>query len=365
MDPYYSELYLKYKFFLKNISYLKKIRLNEIQEQVIYFFALHPNSSAYDITVDKLTSSSNGADKGINTKNYRYAKIIVNKLYKLNLIDKNKDKENSHNRYSHSLTDVGLLYIIRSHIFLYINIQTLIKSYGHSKIFYEPLSPFIELETLISINIPRDMSNYLSLYIQEYYSKIEKFISNTENKKDWNENPWAWNIEKIRNYLIEKYKYKWLENAETKENHDQTILQFVNEDDHREYIEIRYEEKSNLGTLIIGTKKRKQERIINIESFLIKFHFSKEESIGRAFSTLDTQWSSKFIFPILSSLDGLNKHKLLFLSKDKKFNRSLETAKKDFDRIYLSIKNPHKYSMESLLAKNFLEIFLSRNNDDK
>ena len=71
--------------------------------------------------------------------------------------------------------------------------------------------------------------NAISLYIQKHCSKIENFISYTINNNNWgDETEWNWDSESLREYLIDKYKYKWLENAETKEYYDPTILRFFN-----------------------------------------------------------------------------------------------------------------------------------------
>ena len=134
-----------------------------------------------------------------------------------------KKKKNPHNKKSYSLTDIGLFYIIRLPTFLSIDIQAMIRNYPDFKIFKDLLYPFINLDTLCSENIPIDILNAISLYIQKHCSKIENFISFAKNKNNWgDENEWNWNTESLRKYLIDKYKYKWLENAETKENNDQT-----------------------------------------------------------------------------------------------------------------------------------------------
>lgn len=69
---------------------------------------------------------------------------------------------------------------------------------------------------------------------------------------------------------------------------------------------------------------------------------------------------SEFVFCLLAAFRSFNLDVLLLFSKDEKFIRSLEIAKEEFNKIYLSIKNPSKHSIESRLAKNFLEIFLPR-----
>ena len=69
------------------------------------------------------------------------------------------------------------------------------------------------------------------------------------------------------------------------------ILRFFNKNKRSQYIDIRLRFKGDktYGYLINGTKKKKQEIIIpNIETFLIKFHLSKEEKIGRSFSNYYT-----------------------------------------------------------------------------
>ena len=149
-------------------------------------------------------------------------------------------EKNPHNKKSYFLTDIGLFYIIRLPIFLSIDIQAMIRNYHDFKIFKDLLYPFINLDTLCSENIPIDILNAISLYIQKHCSKIENFISYTINKNNWgDETEWNWNTEALRKYLIDKYEYKWLENAETKENYDQTILRFFNKNKRTQYIDIR------------------------------------------------------------------------------------------------------------------------------
>jgi hypothetical protein len=107
----------------------------------------------------------------------------------------------------------------------------------------------------------------------------------------------------IREYLIDKYKYKWLENAETKENYDQTILKFFNKNKCSQYIDIRLRLKGDkISGYLKGKRTKKQEiTILNIETFLIKFNLSKEEKIGRSFLNYYIMRDSEFLFSLLSA----------------------------------------------------------------
>jgi hypothetical protein len=204
------------------------------------------------------------------------------------------------------------------------------------------------------------------LYIQKYYLEIENFISYTKNKNNWrDETEWNWNSESLRNYLIDKYKYKWLENAETKEYYDPIILRFYNENKPSEYIDIRFEKDKNFGYLKTGTKRKRRKKITipNIETFM--FHLSKEEKIGRSFSNYYTMRDSEFLFSLLSSSTSYTFNISLLFSKDEKFIRALEIAKEEFDNFYLSIKNPYRYSLEAQVIKEIQELAYKRNKDDK
>ena len=61
----------------------------------------------------------------------------------------------------------------------------MIRNYPDFKMFKDLLYPFIKLDTLCSENIPRDILNAISLYIQQHCSEIENFISYAKNKNNW------------------------------------------------------------------------------------------------------------------------------------------------------------------------------------
>ena len=362
MDPYFQS-YLDFKYFQNIFLNLRYIKLNAIQEQFLYIFVYHPHSSAYDIASGKKLLDVSRLLINKIPITYRHAKIVIKFLYKLKLIDYDKEKEkNSHQRQPYSLTYLGLFYLIRSPNFLSIDIQAMIKNYPNLKIFMDLLYPFIKLETLSFPDIPLRIKNQISLYIQEQYLKIENFISSTENKEDWNLIRWIWNEEKLQRYLINKYKYEWLETADTEISHEGTIVKFVNKNKTNEQLEIRLRANKNSGYLIIGPEKKKKKKEItaNIKKLLLKFSFSKEEEIGNIFSTYYYPRCPEFVFSIVSSFNDFNFDTLLLFSKDENFIRSLETAKEEFEKNYLSIKNPYQYSAEARLAKNFWEISLAR-----
>ena len=132
----------------------------------------------------------------LNNSAYRQAKNILSKLCKLKLIELDNEKEkNPHKKKCYSLTDIGLFYIIRMPTFLRIDIQAMIKNYPNFKIFKDLLYPFIKLETLRSENIPIDILNAISLYIQKYCLKIENFISLCKKQKQLGMR-YGWNWDK-------------------------------------------------------------------------------------------------------------------------------------------------------------------------
>jgi hypothetical protein len=357
LNPLYLKYFKDYNYFKDIINTIQNIRLTKIEESYLRLFVSYPHYSAYDIETNKKMQDGTSDDK-LNDNAYRRAKFIVKKLEKLKLIALEREKEKySHNKKPYSLTDTGLFYIIKSHTILSIDIQAMFRNYPNFKIFKDLLYPFIKLDTLCSENIPIDILHAISLYIQKHCSKIENFIFYTKNKNDWNGTSWNWNTEKLRKYLIDKYKYKWLENAKTKENYNQTILIFFNKKKPNEHIDIRFERDKNFGYLRNGAKKKRQKIIIpKIETFLFKFHLSKEEMIGRSFSNCYTMRSSKFVFSLLSAFTSYTLNTSLLFSKDENFIKSLETAKEDFDKFYLSIKNPYQYSLEALIAKDLWEL---------
>ena len=365
MNPYFLECFKDYNYFKSIINNIKNIRLSKNQESYLLYFVLHPHYSAYDIKFNKKEECEKG-DVTFDIS-YRQTNNILNNLCKLKLIALDKEK-NSHNKKSYFLTDIGLFYIITSPTFLHIDIQDMIRNYHGFKIFKDLLYPFINLDTLCSENIPRNILNVISLYIQNHCSSIENFISFVKNKNNWHEISWNWNTEKLRKYLIDKYKYEWLENAEDKEDNEQTNLIFFNKNKCSQSINIRLRFKGDkpYGYLISGTKKKKKEiPIPNIETFLIKFHLSKEESIGRSFSNYYTMRDSEFLFSLLSASTSYTFDISVLFSKDENFIRALEAAKEEFGKFYLAIKNPYRYSLEASILNDLWEIACQKSKDDK
>lgn len=369
MNPYYLKYFSNYEYYENIINNIQNIKLSKKQESYLLSFVFYPHFSAYDIERKKKPKVERGED-AINSSEYRQATNIVSKLCDLKLIELDKEKEeNPHKKKIYSLTANGLFYIIRWHSFFGRDIQAMIKNYPNFKMLKDLVYPFIKLDTLCSENIPISILNAIFLYIQQYCLKIENFINYAKNKVEWQRDSWNWNIEKLRKFLIEKYKYEWLENAEDKEDNEQTNLIFFNKNKCNQSINIRLRFKGDkfYGYLISGTKNKKKEiPIPNIETFLIKFHLSKEESIGRSFSLYYTISPAEFGFLLLSG--GFTSYTYdisLLFSKDENFSQALEAAKEEFDKLYLSIKNPYQYSLESLIAKDLWELAYKRNKDDK
>ena len=164
--------------------------------------------------------------------------------------------------------------------FLRLDVQVMIKNYPNLKIFKDLLYPFITLDTLCSSDIPINIKKQISVYIHGHYSKIENFIFYTENKQDWDEEILIWDHEKLRKYLFDKYKYKWLHNAEIEENYDRMSLKFFDNNKVKNYIDIRVRGDKTSGYVIIQPKNNKKEEIYkNIKNFSTKFHFTKEERV--------------------------------------------------------------------------------------
>jgi len=356
------------------IIIIQKINLSKIEVSYLHLFVRYPHYTAYALEHDKKILDEKGAYK-LNNNAYRRTKIILRKLHKLKLIKLDKEKEKNPKKKFYSLTDIGIFYLIRLPTFLSIDIQSMIKNYPKFKLFRDLLYPFINLGTLCSENFPENIHirNTLSLHIQQLYFKIENFVSYTINKKDWSiEYHVIWDEEKLRKYLIDKYKYKWLENADSEVNEDRmSIIYFNNNNKLIDFIEIRLRGNKTSGYLINGTKKKKKEEIIpNMKNFLIKlYHFSKEELIGRSFSNYYTIRDSEFIFSLLSASTSYTFDTSLLFSKDENFIQALETAKKDFVNFYLSIKNPYQYlyqySVGAEIMKDLWELSSQRDKDDK
>ena len=74
--------------------------------------------------------------------------------------------------------------------------------------------------------------------------------------------------------------------------------------------------------------------------------------------------TSKFVFSLLSTSNSYTLDISLLFSKDENFIRALEAAKEDFDKFYLSVKNPYQYSLEALISNDLWELSYHKNKDD-
>ena len=85
--------------------------------------------------------------------------------------------------------------------------------------------------------------------------------------------------------MIDKYiyKYKWLENAETKENYDQSILKFFNKNKCSQYIDIRLILK---GDKISGYLKKKNKETRNNNTKYRSSIFQKKKKLEEAFQII-------------------------------------------------------------------------------
>jgi hypothetical protein len=358
LDPYKLKYYSDYEYYLNINNKLKDIELNDIQEKSLYYFACNPYTSPYAKSKEKKINDFGIGYEKLNTTKYTKNKIIARQLCKLQLIDYDKimEEKNHRNKKNYYVTELGIYYIMKRPIFLKIDIQSIIKNFPNLKIFEDLLYPFIKKDTICSSNFPKSILSLISSYLQKQYLGIENFILYAENKEDWEEKRLILNEFKLHNYLIKQYKYKyqWLETADTKQNNDGTIIKFVNIDQPSEYLEVRLRKDWILIYLINGTKKRtKPKKIPNI--FQEEKSFSREESIGRSFSNWYSSGYFEFISSILPAFKIFDDKTAMLFLKDKKFIQSLDKTKKEFENIYKSIKNPSKYSREAQMRSFLIE----------
>jgi hypothetical protein len=361
LDPYKLKYYSDYEYYLNINNKLKDIELNDIQEKSLYYFACNPYTSPYAKSKEKKINDFGIGYEKLNTTKYTKNKIIARQLCKLQLIDYDKimEEKNHRNKKNYYVTELGIYYIMKRPIFLKIDIQSIIKNFPNLKIkiFEDLLYPFIKKDTICSSNFPTRILMLISSYIQKQYLNIENFILYAENKEVWEEKRLILNEGKLQNYLIKRYKYKyqWLETADTEQNDDDedTIIKFVNIDQPSEYLEVRLRKDWLVIYLMNGIKKRKiPTNIPNI--FQYERFFSREECINRSFSNWYSPGYLEFISSILPALTIDYKTATLFL-QDKNFIRSLNKTKKEFENIYKSIKNPSKYSRETQMRSFVIE----------
>lgn len=366
LDPYELKYYIYYIHYFNINKKLKEIKLNEIQEEYLSYFAFNSHTSPYNMALEKKINDFGVETNKLNSTLYTRAKIIVRELNKLKLIsqDIKIEEKNPRNKKFYSLAELGVYYLMKRTIFLKINIQSIIKNFPNLKIFEDFLYPFINKDTICSPYFPESILIHVSSYIQKHYFKIENFFLYTENKTDWNEKRLILNEGKLQNYLIKKfkYKYKWLETAEIEQSFDGKIIKFFNISQPTNYLEVRLRQNKLLIYFKDETKKKKKTKIIsNIKNFQIELSFSKEEGIDRAFSNFCRSNSFEFLSSILPAFHVFNFDTGMLFFKDKNFIKSLNKAKEEFDKICLSIKNPYEYSLKAIIQKELLGDIYSKN----
>jgi hypothetical protein len=334
-DPYSAEdksriAYFNYFSHLRN--HIKNISFRGEQENFLLRLVRHPLSSAYDIS------------PGRKHKENRYtrAKITLKQLLKLGLIK--IIKLGKHGSIKYSLSDEGIFYLLKNtRLPLMMLLQELFKNYRDSEIFRYLVYPYIRSETLCSPKMSPNLIVDVGSYLVSIFQRMDHIIDLFEKGEKEDKVIYSWNYEKLEEYLRSKYHIDSIDLVDPRkyEEEDDDDYQEIRYSDIENHIDvkIKFDKKSNKGSLYIRDKRVKKYWIPLIEDYMEKKVVKRELYLAGYFVAFCSPRTKEFILPLFSNypIDTTDNDTLEILSSDKDFIESLREVKESIDTAYRRI----------------------------
>lgn len=323
-------------------------RLGPRQYMLLYHFAANPGTSAYDISPVRL-NKKNGNDYG-DTKD-RIKRLIDLEMIEIEIAN----KPNVHRARYVKLSERGIYYLIANNSGLpYGILKSLLKNYGHHRVFHCFLYPCIKRDTLLKISDSAIFSHTFS-YLHDCCKTLQEttyMISHTYNQKNgnltqqlfsWDNIPSADQDKEVRYFLKQRFKWNWLDKAEIRKTEGgnsisvsyglNSLLISLNKEKTKAALSFR--EKKQLEFIV------RESRVWTFEDPII----SLEEIHMRIFQISLHTRVQQLIFSLLSNYGPEHSSisaALRILSEDKRFMKALRETKEQFDKRNNLLKSTKK-----------------------
>jgi hypothetical protein len=306
-----------------------------LQDKILQYICVHPNSTAYDIYRKKVLN---------NNINDRTIRRQISDLSDKKLVERLQKEDFEHNAKPCKLTIVGISYLIlRNRVMSDQIIKAMLKNYGINRLFELFIYPYIKQNTLLQLEDSRLLSQ-LSLFLYECFKEIEHALYLINNTKSGylTEEIFAWQripdsmfeINSLFNFLKRKFNLNWLDEAKEikKIKNDKGLLISYKSNS----IHIELDDNKTKAILKINRQK-KFEFVVNLwttDSFVISAPVVpiKEYAANSLLLTV-RQLIPSFIFNLVSNAVPASSA-FQTLSKDEKFLQILEETKQRFDNQY-------------------------------
>ncbi|MGC1135166.1 MAG: hypothetical protein WA941_20225 [Nitrososphaeraceae archaeon] len=325
-----------YEYFSRLFNHVRKITFRGKQVNCLTYLVQHPLSSAYDIRPGRKPNDSS----------YTWAKITLKRLHKLGLIkvikSEQMDDKEKHGSIRYSLTDEGILYLIRNTKLPYtMLLQKLFKNYHNSNIFRFLVYPYIKLETICSSKMKHNLMADVGSFLVSILQKMDHILDLLEKEERSDKERYFWNYEKLEGYLRKRYHFDYLDLQYTEEGFDddhEMIRYFDNENQSRD-VKVSFNKKSKNGYVYVRNNGVKRYKIPYVAAYLKKKMITHDEYVANHFEAFCRPRTEEFILLIFSEypIDTTDDEIREILSADKPFIEALKEVKNSIDRAYRSI----------------------------
>jgi len=346
----YEELKKRYGELKELSTFLNsRKKLTYQQNKILQFVATHCSISASDLSKQFPFSK-----KPIE---YGNAKKDMRRLRDLNLLESNNTRIDDDNKHTnkkemknyYKMSKYGVYNLITNNKNLPFEIaKNLLLNYRDHLLFGFFLFPYIELDTLSKLS-DSDIFSIIFSYLHRCCKQLEEMISDidhTYNQNDgylidplftWENIPRIdYDRERLRDFLKQKFGWKWLEDATIRktENENGIIISYelksalISINKQREEAILSFRGKTEYEFIVRGDADFDQYTIyvptVPIEEpNFVFFVVSNQKRISEVIFSLISNYSSNYLMPATE-----------ILGKDKRFIQALKKTKDQFDRSY-------------------------------
>jgi hypothetical protein len=310
------------------------IQLGFRQYELLQDFVEAPGTWAYKLGPVRENEAKN--------RDYRNTKNRIQRLHKLNLIEKTRSKRKD-KKIPYRLSKYGVYYLLASQKILGPSLLTgLFKNYGGHLLFQLLLYPYVKLETLIQI-IDSGLLQRIVIYLHECCKKLNDTIYDLSHTLDLKEKyVYACHHEKLVQVLKEEFGWDWLEKADIRQNEDEKWIE-VRISDRVNYALISIDKNRDKATLRFKQKwKRmsKEHHLKNTNRFILKrpaMTMSSKQLCVYLFLIFCQARVPELIYSMISDYGTRSPAPapaLKILGQDDMFMQALKKTRDDFEKRY-------------------------------